>query len=93
MSRRSCTHHCRTCDSHFTSLEAFETHRAGRAGTHRTCTFPELPEGAELIEQTGACYIARGPGRVGVTLYSLERPGKYALEGRQTAEGNGREAV
>jgi hypothetical protein len=59
----------------------------------RTCTFPEQPEAVELIEQTGVCNVVSGPGRIGVTIYSLVRPGKYALKGRQTAEGSGRKAA
>jgi hypothetical protein len=89
----SCAYHCQSCGGHFTSLEAFDAHREGPAGTHRACTFPELPEGVELVEQTGSCKIAAGPSAVGVTIYALVRPGKYALEARQTAEGGGKSGV
>jgi hypothetical protein len=88
----SCSHHCRSCESHFTSLEAFDAHREGPAGGDRACTFPELPKGAGWVERTGACRIAGTPA-IGVTIYALVRPGKYAADGRQAAEGNVREAA
>jgi hypothetical protein len=64
----ACTYHCRSCGGQFTSLEAFDAHREGPAGSHRTCTFPELPEGVELVEHTGACKIAADPPQTGVTM-------------------------
>jgi hypothetical protein len=63
----TCTHHCRSCESHFTSLEAFDAHREGPAGSDRACTFPELPKGAEWAERTGACKIAC-PHVIGVAI-------------------------
>jgi hypothetical protein len=47
----------------------------------------------ELIEQTGTCKIAPGPAQTGVTIYALVHPGKYALEGRESAEGNGKSGL
>jgi hypothetical protein len=92
MKTTTCTHHCRECPSHFTSLEAFDAHREGPAGGDPACTFPELQEGAEWVEQTGACKIAC-PQAVGATIYSLVRQGKYGMEGRQVAEGSVRRAA
>jgi|Tabmets5t2r1_1033131.scaffolds.fasta_scaffold94420_2 hypothetical protein len=89
----TCTHHCRSCGSHFTSLEAFDAHRKGPAGSDRACAFPELPKGAEWVERTGACRIAGATPAIGVTVYALVREGKYGAEGRQAAEGSVREAA
>jgi hypothetical protein len=88
-----CRYHCRPCGGHFTSLEAFDAHREGPAGTHRTCTFPELPAGVELVEQTGICNVASDTAQIGVTIYALVRPGKFALEGGEMAEGNVKRAA
>jgi hypothetical protein len=93
MSAAHCRYHCRACGSHFTSLEAFDAHREGPAGSHRTCTFPELPAGVELVEETGVCNLASDTAEIGVTIYALIRPGKYALEGRESAQGSGKRAA
>jgi hypothetical protein len=83
-----CTYHCRSCGSHFTSLEAFDSHRA-----HYECNWPELPDGYGFIEQIGECRIADDRVRPGAVIYSLVRPGKYGARSRQSAEGSARNAV
>ncbi len=79
-----CRYHCRACSGHFTSLEAFDAHREGSAGTHRACSFPD---GAGLVELVGTCNIAdpRQP-RLGVAVYSGARAGR-ALEAFGTRAG------
>src|SRR5829696_1270170 len=63
---RTCTNHCRTCDGHFTSLEAFDTHRS-----NYECTWPD---DAPLIKLTGACTIGDpDTPQVGIRLYEHAR--------------------
>src|SRR5829696_7218491 len=49
MRTRSCTNHCRGCERHFTSLEAFDAHRS-----NSQCL---APADAPLVELAGACAI------------------------------------
>jgi hypothetical protein len=82
-----CRYHCRKCGAHLTSLEAFDAHREGLAGSHRSCSWPELPAGYEWREHGDFCAISRPPERIeGVAVYSLVRPGVYAAEARETAQ-------
>lgn len=50
--QRTCTHHCRSCGSCFTSLEAFDCHGPGRPGE---C---EWPDDVPLVEVAGVCRIS-----------------------------------
>ena len=91
----ACRFHCRACGCHFTSLEAFDGHREGPAGSNRACTFPD---DSRLVERTGICEIGDPAMPVeGVTIYAA-RPGRAAdyfgsVGGRQTLAANAREAV
>lgn len=78
-----CTYHCRACGGHFTSLAAFDAHRAGPSAD-RTCYWPD---DAPLIErQGGVCKHARdGQIRSGVTLYE-HASAQRARDTFQTAE-------
>ena len=61
----TCSHHCRACGSCFTSLRAFDLHRAGPMSDRRC----EL--GAQLIERTESCKLADPELPVGdVTVYA-----------------------
>src|SRR4051794_29894741 len=66
MRTRSCTNHCRTCDAHFTSLEAFDAHRF-----NGLCL---APADAPLVELAGACAIGDPENpRIGQSLWEHER--------------------
>lgn len=89
----SCTYHCRSCESHFTSLEAFDAHRE-----NYECVWPD---DAPLVEiEGGVCKIGNPTHpKVGVTLYRHESAIRVhdhhrALEAVQTAQtGRKRGAV
>lgn len=89
-----CRYHCRECNGHFTSLEAFDSHRP----RHRSEGGCEWPEDAALVEFNGICKIADDRDRVGVTIYGSERAERArdyfgGQDGRQSAPAKGREAV
>jgi hypothetical protein len=89
-----CRYHCRGCDGHFTSLEAFDLHRP-RNRSDGGC---EWPENASLEEFSGTCKIADDRVREGVTVYGSERADRAAFHfrgenGRESASANAREAV
>lgn len=48
--RPGCSHHCRECSTCFTSLRAFDAHRAGTG----TCFWPEE---LEWMVEEGVCNI------------------------------------
>jgi hypothetical protein len=56
-----CRHHCSECDRHFSSLDAFDSHRTGSydapAGSleGRRCVSPEYIEGESFEEIPGIC--------------------------------------
>jgi hypothetical protein len=87
-----CRYHCRSCGSHFASLESFDRHRP-RFASEGGCAWPELPPGYEFVEKVGVCRISDGLARPGAIIHSLVRPGKYAAESRESAEGQARGAV
>ena len=61
----TCRYHCRACGAHFTSLEAFDAHRAGEMDARR-CELADAP----LVERAGgSCSIAGPTPRVGITVY------------------------
>lgn len=63
---RTCTHHCRSCGSHFTSLAAFDAHRP-KNGRDGGC---EWPDDAPLCEvEGGECRIASARSHKGVLLW------------------------
>ncbi len=55
---RGCSCHCGACDSHFTSLRAFDTHRAGSYGPGtRHCLDPDDVAALRAVEG-GMCSIS-----------------------------------
>jgi hypothetical protein len=90
-----CRYHCRSCEGHFTSLEAFDQHRP-RNPSAGGC---EWPENAPLIEISGCCKIDDPDRpRFGVTLYGTERAERARRyfggdNGRQAAPAIGKLAV
>lgn len=57
---RTCTYHCRGypfggCDSHFSSLRAFDLHRQGPHDGERVCVEPADVSGLELLTAEGRC--------------------------------------
>jgi hypothetical protein len=54
---RRCKYHCRACDSHFTSLRAFDAHRSGPHSGERKCWDPDSNPEAVLRVATdeGVC--------------------------------------
>jgi hypothetical protein len=88
----SCTYHCRSCESHFTSLEAFDAHRE-----NYECAWPD---DAPLVEiEGGVCKIGNPTlPKGGVTLYRHEsairvRDHHRALEAAQVAQTRRKRAV
>jgi hypothetical protein len=61
---RTCSHHCRACDQHFTSLRAFDAHRTGPVDDRRC---KEVKGG-----EAGKCNLEHGELRVetGVMVHS-----------------------
>jgi hypothetical protein len=81
----SCTYHCRSCESHFTSLAAFDAHRE-----NYECAWPD---NAPLTEISGGVCKIGDPSapQVNVTLYEHSdaarlREYRKGTGGRQTAE-------
>lgn len=67
MSRtKTCTHHCRECQSHFSSLAAFDAHKP-RSSSLGYC---QWPEDAPLNPIPGGeCRIASGSPLTDVTIW------------------------
>ena len=49
----TCRYHCRTCDLHFASLNAFDVHRSG-PWTARVCDDPD----DRFVSDQGLCHIS-----------------------------------
>lgn len=87
-----CRYHCRGCESHFTSLEAFDAHFSGTP-QDGACGFPD---DSGLVELDGGICAIGGPDRRhDVTVYSTERAARAGehFAGRHTARANGKRAV
>ena len=65
---RRCKYHCRACDSHFTSLAAFDCHRQGTA-QERSCADPDTAERLQIVTEQGLCDISGPSDREPVILY------------------------
>lgn len=64
-----CRCHCRRCGSHFSSLEAFDSHHEGSGEILRPCRFPD-----DLTEDRGVCRISDPTSPLDdVTVYSTVR--------------------
>ena len=74
MRRPLCSHHCAACGSHFTSLEAFDLHRAGDHARGRYCLAPDEVEALAVVSRSGVCRLVRGCDELaGVTVYASRR--------------------
>jgi len=70
--KASCTHHCATCDRHFSSLSAFDAHRRGEFEPESTiegrhCVpLNHLPEAqaANWKTRSGFCDLTKGSSRL-----------------------------
>jgi hypothetical protein len=80
--RATCTYHCRECDSHFSSLTAFDKHRIFEEGHEgdwefRVCAEPadlRMKSGEPALVQkavSGVCRLQRGGERSGVTIWTV----------------------
>jgi hypothetical protein len=92
-----CRWHCRSCGSHFTSLEAFDHHHEGSGSTLVPCVFPD---DAPLVETTGGTCAIADPDRLDtdVVVYTTERAQKAAkyfrgIEGAQALPVGRKQAV
>lgn len=70
-----CTHHCRRCERHFHSLQAFDAHldRDTPDGPMTGCLGPDYSEAAvgRFVGFQGECDIS-GPGTLEGTVWELE---------------------
>jgi hypothetical protein len=75
-----CTHHCRGCDGHFTSLRAFDRHRVDGE-----CGDPD----EMLVEVDGLCTCKiTGRGHLApVTLYELPETEAFRQHHRRPQDG------
>lgn len=88
MSRRRCTHHCRRCGAHFSSLAAFDAHHAGSGAAHEPCVFPE---DAPLVElEGGICSIAGTETKTGVAISEHASAAQIRDHFRKAKPGAGR---
>ena len=83
-----CRYHCRSCGSHFASLEAFDAHH----GTE-PCSFPD---GIDFVETAGTCRIGDPTTLATGTVYSTERAFRASdyfrpFNGRHTARARRRD--
>ncbi len=92
-----CRNHCRSCGSHFTSLEAFDAHHRGSGTSLVPCAFPE---DAPLVGITGGTCAIDDPDRrfTGITVYTTERAQEAAryfrgIEGRESEPVGRKQAV
>jgi hypothetical protein len=67
-----CTNCCSACRSHFTSLEAFDAHRACDHAEGRHCLYPDGVESLRVASENGVCSMLAEP-RTGVTVYATVR--------------------
>lgn len=66
--RASCTHHCRSCDRHFSSLQAFDAHRRGEFKPESTIegrhcvglNFLDAKLAKKFKARTGVCKLTKG---------------------------------
>jgi hypothetical protein len=82
-----CRYHCGRCESHFSSLEAFDAHHQGSGENLIPCAFPD---DHALVETEGCCEISDGVARLAQTIYvtaRCERAADYfrGSEGRESA--------
>jgi len=70
--KTSCTHHCRSCDRHFSSLQAFDAHRVGEFEPESTIEgrhcigleFHEPKVAKQFKARTGVCDLMKGSSRL-----------------------------
>jgi hypothetical protein len=73
MKRVCCTYHCRACNSHFASEEAFDAHRFGPHNGERVCLEVDQVEALAVKSNDGVCDIA-GPETIeGVVVWTSRR--------------------
>jgi hypothetical protein len=89
VAKTRCTHHCSNCDSHFSSLAAFDLHRAGDFRTgQRHCLDPEDIKGRSphttLVAKSwdGYCDLRHGIALSGVAVWQLEVGAPWYRGGR-----------
>jgi hypothetical protein len=70
--RVTCTCHCAACDSHFSSLDGFDAHRAGDhgAGTRR-CLVPGSVDRLVALSGDAACRLGGAKPQTRVTVWTL----------------------
>lgn len=74
--RHACQYHCRQCERHFASLDAFDAHRAGSHTAPRLsldgrrCVSPEHDPRQRFELALGVCTIAGG-GELEATIWRL----------------------
>jgi hypothetical protein len=89
-----CRYHCRGhpysgCDSHFTSLEAFDLHRAGDHAAKRFCVPPDDVDRLTVETRDGVCRLTRGiPERRGIVIYGSRRHARDRSRMRQRLRGS-----
>ena len=74
MSAPRCTHHCRGCDQHFTSLQAFDAHRTGPM------------DARECLSAVGAGLVARSGGVCVVSDPDVPQTGQTIFEHRAATQ-------
>jgi hypothetical protein len=99
---KTCIYHCRGhpfggCDSHFTSLDAFDGHREGPYDGERVCVEPADVDGLELVTAEGRCDHIRprsdAPVRIwGVVISEKQRAGLERLSAARGRRETGSEA-
>lgn len=72
--RNTCRYHCRTCESHFTSLAAFDLHRVGPF-TNRMCKAPDTIK--DLSEKQGICKMDDPDKPLDAKIYELTSSEEY----------------
>lgn len=79
-----CSHHCRRCNSHFTSLVAFDAHHESSGESLAPCTFPDEDALVEVVG--GVCKIS-DPTKpeIGIVLYEHK---SAALMRQRVADGD-----
>ncbi len=74
-----CTHHCRSCESHFHSLQAFDAHfeREGEDGPALGCLAPDRDDEitGTFIGYAGVCRISHSVEELGTVWELLSRRG------------------
>ena len=82
MKTRTCTYHCRSRGSHFTSLAAFDAH-GPQNPKDGSCLWPEDVPLNPIAG--GECRIASGRSHKGVTLWEHENASKAREHFRSAA--------